>query len=243
MYSLARRKLAAVLPRGGGYTAKVLLLSPLAYWPLNEPAGTTCRDLSGNAYNGTYNANVTRAAGPDGKSSIVLAGNGVSNVYSAGLAAAIPTGEWTVNLWFKVSAAAVWTDATARYGFRLGCGASNELFFRRTTTNGQVQWSYTAGGTAKTRNVNSLTATGWQMITVTISKANDRMLPYINGAVYGTAITGLGTWNGTLTTTEGVIGAYNSSAGNGWSGYLAHIALWGRELAAGEVASLYATPL
>lgn len=39
---------------GGSYSAEVMADSPLAYWRMGDPSGTTCTDSSGNARHATY---------------------------------------------------------------------------------------------------------------------------------------------------------------------------------------------
>lgn len=52
-----------VLTQGSGYTSLqdyILKLNPLAYWPLNDPAGSlTAKDITGNGFNGTVSGAVT----------------------------------------------------------------------------------------------------------------------------------------------------------------------------------------
>lgn len=64
-----RRARAQILrSRGGGLVEALLATSPSFVWPLNDTSGTTARDISPNALNGTYNGPTLAAvAGPGGR--------------------------------------------------------------------------------------------------------------------------------------------------------------------------------
>jgi hypothetical protein len=55
-----------------GYSDEVLADSPVGYWNLDEVAGTTMNDSSGNSYDGTYNNGFTLAQSP-----LISTGNSV----------------------------------------------------------------------------------------------------------------------------------------------------------------------
>lgn len=137
-----------------------------------------------------------------------------------------------------MSAAGVWTDATERRLVTLFADSSNLSYLRRTTTNNQLSWQYTAGGTSKTVTLTTAGPVGWQHIALTISKTADQMIAYINGAQTGATQTGLGTWVGALSNTRTVLGASITTPLTVWSGYLAHAALWSTPLSAAQVAAL-----
>lgn len=212
--------------------------SLLAYWPIGEASGTACLDLSGNGYNGTYTAVTLAQAGNNSRTSGLWDGStSYANVFSAGLAAAVNGAEGSLLLWGKVSAAGVWTDATTRSLFRLNVSDVTSLVdVQRTTTDGTIRNRYTAGSTAKARNVAPLSTTGWFHLAMTWSKANDRINNYLDGAAFGATITGLGTWGGTIT--DVIIGATALTPSQVWSGYLQDVILFNRELTAAEVASV-----
>ncbi|MCI0679652.1 MAG: LamG domain-containing protein, partial [Actinobacteria bacterium] len=62
-------------PTGFIYSEVVLADGPIAYWPLNEGAGTTASDVTGNGHNGTY----TNSPGL-GQTGIMLDGTGATSV-------------------------------------------------------------------------------------------------------------------------------------------------------------------
>ena len=228
-----------------GQTYDQLVLSTqsanlLAFWPLEETSGTTVNDTSGNAYNGSYSGPTVNATTfLDGNPAPSFDGiNDYANVYSAGFASAFNKNEGTVSIWVKMSGAGVWTDGTNRGITHFGADTSNRVRMFRTTTNNQLQFTYTGAGTVKTVSDTSLAGvTSWFLLTETWSKSADQLKAYINGSQVGTTQTGLTTWTGALSNTLTVLGANNTSA-NFFSGYLAKAAVWKTPLSAAEISAL-----
>lgn len=229
------------------YTNKVIALSPIGYWPQAESSGTVVTDESGNGRNGAYRAAGEPLLGQtgigDGRTAPLYDGsNDYANIFSASLQGAFNGAEGTIAIWFKVAAAGVWTDATTRRLMYLQVDASNRVRFEKSTTNNQIAFVYTAGGTAKSILWNSAGPTSWQHIAVTWSKSNDQMICYVNGAQQGATQTGLGVWAGNLAATTTVVGAADTTGGNPWSGLLAHAAVWATPLSAAQIATLAVVP-
>jgi len=104
---------------------------------------------------------------------------------------------------------------------------NNTLRFRRRA----------AGATAQTIDF-TLSDTVFVCVAMTWSDSGDALKAYFQGAQGGSTLTGLATWAGALAAATSVIGAQNTSAGNPWSGSVAHVALWDAALSAGEIAAL-----
>lgn len=225
------------------YTNKVIALSPILYYPMAEPSGTTATDESGNARNGTYTAVTLAQTGiGDGRTAGSFDGStSVCNAYGASFVAAFNKDEGTIAGWAKVAAAGVWTDAAARQMVRFLADGSNLIIIRKTTTNNQIQLQYVAGGTNKNINT-TFSLTTWFHWALTWSKAADQVKAYINGAQVGATLTGLGTWSGALASGNTVFGAGGSAAFEVWSGTLAHIAVWNTPLSAANVLALATVP-
>jgi hypothetical protein len=246
---MRRWKRALLLPFRGrdatfDYTAKVLALSPIAYWVMGESSGSVAQDSSGNGRVGAYTAVTLGAAGiGDGRTSASYDGStSFCNVHSAGLAAAFNGAEGTAAAWCRVSAAGVWTDATARRVFRLASATvGNRLEVYRTATNNQIEMDYVAGGTAKGATM-TLSPTTFFHVAITWSASGDAVKLYLNGVQQGATLTGLGIWAGTFSTTGNVIGANITTPLSVWSGTIAHVAVWASVLTGAQVASLAATP-
>ncbi len=209
----------------------------LGLWRLNETSGTTAFDSTGARRDGVYVNSPTLGQpgiGDGGTAPLFIPASSTRvNIYSAGLASAFNGQEGTLSIWFKVRAASVLTDGTARYPWILAADGNNQIQFRRTTVNNQYTFLYDAGGTIKSFNITN-TGTDWQNATMTWSKSGDAMKGYIAGAQVGTTQTGLGTYAGTLTDGNANLGA----GGTGWDGYCAVAALWNTALSAPQVAAL-----
>lgn len=249
---MKRFKKAMLLPWAGGanplaYTNKVIALSPIGYWPMAEASGTTIIDESGNGRNGAYKGTGEPLLGQpgigDGRTAPLFDGtNDFANVFSASLQAAFNGAEGTLAIWFKVSAAGVWTDATTRRIMYFQADTNNRVRFEKSTTNNQIAFVYTAGATAKSVLWNNAGPLGWQQIAITWSKSADQMIAYQNGVQTGATQTGLGVFAGSLAAATTEVGASDTSGSNPWSGYAAHAAVWSSALSAAQVATLAVVP-
>jgi hypothetical protein len=233
---------------GGGispqqaYINKVVALSPIAYWPLDDTSGSTARDASGNGRTGTYSNVTLNAVGPvsGGAAASFNGSTSFVNVYSASLAAAFNGAEGSLMVWGIVSAAGVWTNGAEGRLVTLSADASNRVLISKSATDNTLTFQYSAGGVAKTVN-HTFSSTAYFYAALTWSKSNDRARCYVAGAQVGATQTSLGTFAGSLAATLSVIGAQNTTPTGVFSGTEAHVAVWSRELSAAEVLSL-ATP-
>jgi hypothetical protein len=235
----------SLLGSGGvaDYSQKVLNVfgsSLIAYLPRGEAAGTTATDAGPNGYNGAdTNVTLGQAGIGDGRTAPSYNGStSFTNWFSAGLQGAFNGAEGTLLLWFKVASSGVWTDGVNRRLITLQVNASNRILLERAAANGQLDWTYSAGGTAKGRSKTGLSATGWICIAETWSKSADQVIAYYNGVREGAILTGLGTFAGSLASTTTVIGAASTVPVAVWSGMIAHIALGNTALSATQIATL-----
>lgn len=219
------------------YTQKVKALGPLAYWPLNGDAN----DASGNGYNGAATGVTYGAAnmGDGGLSGVFDGSTSFIDIYSAGFAGAVNTAELTVAAWCKVAAGSVWTDGSNDIVINISASTTNAIRLYKTSTNNNLQFQYYAGGTNKNVNDTSLAgATGWFHFAMTVTKAGDAMIAYLNGAKVGATQTGLGVWSGALLSTTTTIGALNTTPIQPWTGLLSHVAVFTSALSAAQIATL-----
>jgi len=220
------------------YVAKVLALSPIAYWTLGEHEGAVAYDRVDPNQDGAHTA-VTLGNVGIGDGQVCPFYDGVAsytNAYSASLGAALNGREGTLSFWAKVSAAGVWTDGARRDMWFSSVDASNYIMFRRQVANNTLAALYNANGTLKTASIAGLSTTGWMHLALTWSLAADELIAYYAGAQSGAAQTGLGTWAGNVG--NATIGATSTTPANVWSGYLAHVALWASALTPGQMANL-----
>ena len=223
------------------YTNKVKALGPIAYFPLADASGTTAADESGNGRNGTY-SNVTLGATGIGDGRTAAAFNGstsYANIYTAGLAGAFNGAEGSAAIWMKASAAGIWTDGAFHEILRLRINASNAVIIEKTSTNGQIRFTYLAGGVLRTINDISLSGSvAYAHLALTWSAAADQVKAFVNGVQTGSTQTGLGVWSGSLVSTTTVIGANDTTPTFVWSGSLAHAAIFSSALPPAQIASL-----
>jgi hypothetical protein len=161
------------------------------------------------------------------------------NIYSGDLNSAFNATEGSLVAWAKVSSAGVWTDLGTRNIVRLAVDANNYIQIQRDGTNNEIQFNYAAGGTNSNIFNNTMNTTGWFQVAITWSKSKDQAIAYTNGAKVGTMRTGLGTWNGNLSSTLAAIGASGSAGGGPWSGMINDVQLYNRALSPAEITQLY----
>lgn len=214
---------------------------PLAYWPLSDASGSAAVDASGNARGGAYTGITLGATGiGDGRTAATYPGTGaVINAYSVGLAGAFNGALGSFAVWFKASASGVWSDATFRNLFQFQADTNNYVKAYKSNTANRITVDCNMGATFKTINIDGLSDTAWHLLTVTWDKAGNALRAYLDGVPQSSPQTGLGTWAGSLASTTTTIGATNLSGSGGWSGSLAHAALWNVALAAAQVGDLY----
>lgn len=224
------------------YTNKIKALGPIAYWPQAEPSGTTIGDESGNGRSGTYVGVTLGQPGiGDGRTAAGYAGaTSYGNIYSASLSNAIAF-DGACAAWIKMSAVGIWTDGVIRRALRIQDTAGTNIIGILKISNNTLRVEYTANGSVSNRDIGGQTTTGWLHIAATWSDTGNTLELFLNGVSRGTSASS-GTWNGTLDSSKSVIGAQNTGAGNPWSGFIAHLALWNRALSAAEIASLAVVP-
>jgi hypothetical protein len=216
-----------------------------AYWRMQEQTGTTASDASGNGLTATYRRTGSTLIGVslanlgigDRYYSAHFDGTGYLNIYTAGLNSAFNGAEGTISIFAKVDSG-IWTDGLVRRIFYIGVDGNNSIEIQRPVDNNAIRFLYKAGGTTKSQYQFSLYTLDWLHLTLTWSKANDRVTAYVNGVAVGAALTGLGTWAGSLNSGNCMIGSVDATPTNPFIGTLAHATVFNRELSATEVDSL-----
>ena len=227
-----KRKLQLLFGGQEKYYQRIQKLSPIAYYPLNEPSGTVTIDRSGNGYNGTYSgATLAQPGIGDGQTSALFGETGttLSTLTTSGIIPAINTAEISILLWYKVSAVGVWTDSTTRYLFEITTDGNNYASIYKSSTNNRINMAYSAGATSKFVTVEPVSSTGFIFLAYTASKSNNQFIGYLNGSAAGTTQTGLGTWSGNPTLVR---------FGSQSSGYYAHVAVFNKILTPAQILGL-----
>lgn len=229
----------AVLSAGETYADKVLGMAPIAYWPLWEASGTTAYCLANTAQNGTHGG-VTLGSKGIGDGNICPSWDGSNDyvdVYSTTYRDAFNGAEGSISMWAKVNAAGVWLDGDDRYFLQHYGGATDYIFIRKDSGNNAMTFYYYANSTDESY-VHTISTVAWFHIGMRWSKTSDEVKYYIDGATVGTPDATLGTWGGTLTSTNTCIGANNNSGNTPFHGYLAHVAIFDSALSDGKFAGL-----
>lgn len=224
------------------YAETLLGIEPanlIAYWPLSDSAGPTVLDESGNGRNGAA-ANVTFGVDGigDGLTAASFGPNSTINIYSASFASAFNGQSGSASLWFKVSAASIWTDSTVRKFLHIFADSSNRMILQRTNINNQVNVTYIAGGVNDTITFVTVASTDWIHIAATWNKAAEELKLYVHGVQQGATATSLGTFAGAPNTTNQRISGTNATPVEPWSGSMAHVAIWSKPLTASQIATL-----
>jgi hypothetical protein len=234
------------------YQAAVLSHSPVVYFTMDDTAGTTATDNSGNGHNGTYGVAYGTVGTPAvtlGVSSASPALNtaiGVSGVHGdqfdpiklTDVAAlnAIGTGAFTIQYWFNTS------DVTNRedlIDFR-GTSPANDLSMQVNNGAGGGISVFNNSGTAvipASSTAGDITANTWNMITLTRDATGNTAL-YIDGNSVAT-----GTNTQTLDTgATGALAIGNKVSGTAHLllGSLDEFAFYNSVLTATDVSTLYA---
>lgn len=209
----------------------------IAYWTLEEIAGGTAHDASGNLRHAslctgsnspTWNADYFA----DGVSPATrFDGDDCVNAFSSSLASVFNGNSGTMLLWFKAFSGTVWSDGVFRRLFWAFVNGSN-LF---TVQHLNSTLSMIRIATIDKRAEPTIGGTGWQNLAIVWSTSANEVRFYLNGALVSTA-TAVGTFSGTLV--DMVIGASDSSGAFGWNGFISHVALWNVALPSIDIALL-----
>jgi hypothetical protein len=220
--------------KGLSYRQTLLDTSPLIYFPLDEISGTAAINYGslGASANGTYSGpTLNQLASPGGGNAPLFDGlNDYVDIYSAALSAAFNPQLGTLMFWWKVFDKAVWYDALNACAINLGASSTNVLQVTQYNSH-QMTYVYRAGGTYYYPASPMPGGEGWCLSTITWNKTSDLAKGYLNEKQWGDSTSTIGTWTGSLADTLCAIGGSNTTPTNPWKGYLAHVAIWDKELA------------
>ena len=216
------------------YQAVVLADHPLGYFRLNELLGSTCDDISGNAYAGIYHGGFTLAqvgllTTIPGNSTLFDGSTG----YVSNSVIPVPTGAhvWSLEGWCRVSAL-----PAATYCALLGWGNRSAqqmgvLFLHNAAGTHQFVLSTFAGDITGTTVVAINTD---YYVVGTYDGASTRL--YVNGSLEA----GPTAFTMNMTATFASIGADGSSPTDWFSGYLQDCAFYNTLLSPTQIAAHYA---
>ena len=234
----------AVDAQGGGMTAyvqRVLNISPVGYWPLDENSGTSFGDASPGTANGTSTGTVTPNTsqviiGSSSKApQFVAASNGVITIPAGTDINFTPNADaFTVSVWFRVATNADYTVLS-----KTGSGTNRNFQLSISATANQFDLYF--GGTANViaapgANLNNDT---WHHIAVASNGTVGRV--YYDGREIASVTPGSTAENAV----DWLIGArrtggenVNTGATSYLNGFAAHVALFDVALTAAQVGRL-----
>ena len=234
----------ALLGGGGNYNDLVMGTGPIAYWPQSETSGTVAHCLVNPAQNGTYSSDVslwTPGTGiGDGNTAPKFDGAATFiDMFSAAFAAAFNHSEGSAMIWAKVDGAGVWTDATARYAWTVRRNVDNRMFVFKSATNNTLSSLHEGATVMKTATAAGHSETVWTPWGMTWSVTGGTIIQYTGGAWDAESVAGVTAWAGAPT--AAYIGGYAGPTVV-FDGWLSHLMLWDRVLAATEFAALAVVP-
>lgn len=214
----------------------------IAYFPLNETSGTVADDLSGVSADGTYSGvtlNATTFLNGDPAPSF----DGVNdyvNIYSSALNSAFNSAEGSIQAWVQVANTSVWTDTLDKYAVNIANGSSNRARMFKMTLDGRFNNNFVGGGTSRQIQKTGLSDANWHQFILTWSSSGNTVTAYFDGGLINSAA--YATWTGALSSTGVTIGANGTSGANPWYGYIAHVAVWSKQLTGTDATALYNVP-
>lgn len=212
----------------------------LALFPFQEASGTIAKVYSNVTpvpSNGAYSNQVLLAQSATPVLGRAIFGNASGArvaLYSANLAAAFTYTEASLFLFAKVQNASVWTNGIDVALCQLRSDGANFVNFAKAAANNRFQYSINMGGINKTTFI-TFSSTDFFMPCITWSKTNDRIRRYMNGALQGAPITGIGTFASPLASNNTVALAADLAAVPRFLGYECYLGVFNRELTATEV--------
>ncbi len=213
------------------YATAVLASSPLLYWRLNESAGPTAADASGNSKTGTYaGAGVSYSqagALTTGPAQTSISGTAVAGGVSRAYEAPLNPAAWTLEAWVYVTGGAgtrrvIMTNLNATDGEQLEIDTNNR-FNCRIGTGGS-----TTNNTDFTQFVSLNT---WYHVAC----ASSNQILYVNGA----NVASTGSTNSTVNTAASFYVGRDGS-GQWFPGSIDEAALYGTSLSGATISNHYA---
>lgn len=169
---------------GAGFVAELthsinLYVEPaglVGYWPMNEGAGDTVHDASGNSNDGTTSGSPTWV---QGRINGALNFNGTSQYVAAGNSPISGTQSFTLSAWIDTTQVSGYSGALA-----IGPSGTNEAAYIGTVGTAQVGASNSIGGGFYGNNFGSgvTTTNQWVYVVMTFSGgSNGTAIIYVNG--------------------------------------------------------------
>lgn len=200
----------------------------IGLWPFTELSGSTAINLQGASIRDGGYSNIIlddvdgpvagerspEWAGADDEWCDVYSSNGFSGLVDV----FNPDGDWTVSLWMKV-------DTSITIGlrglFNISKNVLNEIHVRTDVfTPNRLTFIYSAGGVTVSKLVSSVDATTWRHIAMV--REGDTLKVYLDGVQQGSALTGLGVFDGPISPSFCCVGNKSTVGHLAFQGNLAY---------------------
>jgi signal peptidase I len=229
------------------YTTQVLADAPFIFYPLDETAGPTATDLSGNVRNGTFTApilyHVAGALVTNPDYGITLNGGG-ARLISGGTAVSGPT-TYSVELWFKTTT----VTGGKLIGFESTQSSTSSKFDRHVFMRNDGRLSF-GGWSGNTRIITTTAAYNngaWHHLVVT-ARPTGGSPNYEQSTIYVDGVSVVSSTSSPVTSYTGWwrVGYGNLSSGSNYpasadfAGSIDNVAVYNTELTAARVAAHYA---
>lgn len=235
-------------PRTLAATIMATPLRPAGYWKLDETAGTTAVDSSGNGHTGTYTGSgytLANKVAADGKSYVEFNVGGNpgyvvltdDDVYTVGT----NTG---MTMFALVKPDSV-SGTTLQAILGKSSGAHWEYgWFANHSVGGRLsmfQWR-DDGNTIRAAAFDSILTTAWQAVAVIIAPptSTSRIDQFRNGVWLNSTMSSVvGTAQSNTIAPLWIGWSSDSTAGRQWDGGMAHVAIWPGQLTAADLAPIF----
>lgn len=228
-------------PQGTGRLDSGLAL----YWPLDDGTSgatpTTAADSSTNGFTGTLTNGPTWTTGQIGNAVDFASGipNDYITVADSGILDVTDSTNFTLSGWFNRSAFTTDTTIVAKSNGQAASDTGYNVYIDDSTDKVTVVGN---DGTDqyKMESVSTFTATGWhQFVLVWNDASSSETKLYINGVAEAVTTTGTFTSVNSMANALAFRAGAESDNGNGFSGKLDEIRMYGRTLSSDEVTRLY----
>lgn len=221
------------------HTAKSNLIT---VWPMNESIGSVITDYSGNGRHGVYRdddmINLSRFVNDSKTPQWIPANSDTANMYSTSLRDALLYTKGSFNIWCKVRASSVWSDATNRtlFDFRTSVAGNIVRLQHPGANNNRLVATIRIGGVSKTPffDTPSQTRNDWFMFTLTWSDSanGDSAKIYYNAAQQSTTQTGFGAASTPVLSSQyaSIGNVDNNTPSEFWDGYFAYASFWSNHI-------------
>jgi hypothetical protein len=221
-----------------GYPATVLADGPVAYWRLDETAGTTAVDATGHGHDGTYTGApaLHQPTGVTGGGTAVTFDGTTDQWVSVPWSSALNTAQFTVEAWVKATGGSGWRTVAASYSY----ASKTEGFGVWEAPGGD--WEFFTNGAVPGSELSiggPLAAAQWTHVVSTYDGAVMRL--YVDGQLVSSQPQ---THFTPATTAVLGIGAASYDDGGSWGDYFTgsidEVAVYDKELRPEQIAAHYA---